>query len=118
MSKNRIDTFSDDQFKHKKASRNVFLSPSTVTSISFQAAFITAPDLMHLVHTLVFWVFPPALAMCTVFKLGSQRRLVLLCAWDTLLPVTGPLPQISHTFAMFSPSITSPGSITGKRWNV
>lgn len=55
---------------------------------------------MHLVHTLVFWVFPPALAMCTVFKLGSQRLLVLLCAWDTLLPVTGPLPQISHTFAM------------------
>jgi hypothetical protein len=56
---------------------------------------------MHLVHTLVFWVFPPPLAMCTVFKLGSQRLLVLLCAWDTLLPVTGPLPQISHTFAMF-----------------
>lgn len=56
---------------------------------------------MHLVHTLVFLVFPPALAICTVFKLGSQRRLVLLCAWETLLPVTGPLPQISHTFAMF-----------------
>jgi hypothetical protein len=32
--------------------------------------------------------------------LGSQRRLVLLWAWETLLPVTGPLPQISHTFAM------------------
>ena len=55
---------------------------------------------MHLVHTLVFCVFPPALAICTVFKLGSQRRFVLLCAWETLLPVTGPLPQISHTFAM------------------
>jgi len=78
-----------------------FLSPSIITSISFQAAFTTAPDLMHLVHTLVFLVFPPALAICTVFKLGSQRLLVLLCAWETLLPVTGPLPQISHTFAMF-----------------
>jgi hypothetical protein len=32
--------------------------------------------------------------------LGSQRLFVLLWAWETLLPVTGPLPQISHTFAM------------------
>ena len=71
------------------------------TTIRFQAAFTTAPDLMHLVHTLVFWVFPPELAICTVFKLGSQRLLVLLWAWETLLPVTGPLPQISHTFAIF-----------------
>jgi hypothetical protein len=88
-----------------------------VTSISFQAALITAPDLMHRVHTLVFLVLPPPLAMCTVFKLGSQRRLVLLWAWDTLLPVTGPLPQISHTFAMFFSLYSIPSPITGKWWN-
>jgi hypothetical protein len=56
---------------------------------------------MHLVQTLVFLVFPPVLAICTVFKLGSHRLFVLLWAWETLLPVTGPLPHISHTFAMF-----------------
>jgi hypothetical protein len=33
-------------------------------------------------------------------RFGSQRLLVLLLAWDTLLPVTGPFPQISHTLAI------------------
>jgi hypothetical protein len=86
--------------QHKKASRNTFPSPLKSVNLVVQAALTTAPDLMQRVHTLVFLVFPPALAICTVFKLGSQRLLVLLWAWETLLPVTGPLPQISHTFAM------------------
>ena len=76
----------------------MFLSPFYLIPTSFQAAFTTAPDRIHLVHTLVFLVFPPALAICTVFKLGNHRLFVLLWAWETLLPVTGPLPQISHTF--------------------
>ena len=76
----------------------MFLSPFSVILASFQAAFTTAPDRIHLVHTLVFLVFPPALAICTVFRLGNHRLFVLLWAWETLLPVTGPFPQISHTF--------------------
>jgi hypothetical protein len=32
--------------------------------------------------------------------LGNQRLRVLLWAWETLLPVKGPFPHISHVFAM------------------
>jgi hypothetical protein len=42
------------------------------------AAFTTAPDLMQRVHTFVLFLLPPASAIRTIFKLGSQRRLVLL----------------------------------------
>src|SRR5438270_9037440 len=33
-------------------------------------------------------------------RFGRNRRLVLLLAWETLFPVTGPLPVTSHTRAM------------------
>ena len=33
-------------------------------------------------------------------KLGMKRRRVCTLEWLTLLPATGPLPQISHRFAM------------------
>jgi len=69
--------------------------------IKFQAAFTTAPDRMHRVHTFVFLVLPPLVAMRTIFKFGSQRLLVLLWAWETLFPTIGPFPHISHTFAIF-----------------
>lgn len=46
--------------------------------LNFQAAFTTAPDLIQRVQTLVLFVFPPVSAIRTVFRLGSQRRLVLL----------------------------------------
>jgi len=31
---------------------------------------------------------------------GIQRLFVRLCAWLTLLPTSGPLPQIPHFFAI------------------
>ena len=36
----------------------------------------------------------PSTTALTRCKLGFQRRFVTLCAWDTLLPKRGPLPQI------------------------
>jgi hypothetical protein len=65
-----------------------------------QAVFTTAPERMQRVQTLILLVLPPAVACRTVFRFGNQRLLVLLCAWETLLPTIGPLPQISHTLAM------------------
>jgi hypothetical protein len=63
---------------------------------------------MQRVQTLARWVAPEAVTMRTCFRLGSQRRLVLLWAWETLLPVAGPLPQISQTFAMMNTLILPP----------
>jgi hypothetical protein len=62
--------------------------------------------------------------MRTRFRFGSQRRRVLLLAWETLLPVTGPLPQISHTLAMIDLLISPVATIrpidvlTARRWFV
>src|SRR5690348_11873954 len=43
---------------------------------------------------------PSLVATRTVCRLGYQRRLVLLFAWLTLLPVTGPLPHTVQTRAL------------------
>ena len=43
----------------------------------------------------------------TVCRLGSNRRGPTLWAWDTVRPTTGPLPQISHRFAI-NPLLASP----------
>lgn len=59
----------------------------------------TLPDRMHRVHTLTRRGAPSTIAR-TRCRLGYQRRFVLLLAWLTLCPKTGPLPQISHTRAM------------------
>jgi len=45
---------------------------------------------------------PPATLARTGRKLTFQRRLVMLWAWLTLLPVRGFLPQTEHTCAMTS----------------
>ncbi len=42
----------------------------------------------------------PSLMAFTFWRLGYQRRLVLLWAWLMLYPFWGLLPQMSHTFAM------------------
>jgi len=76
------------------------LALNVIHALSY-AVFTTAPERIQRVQTLVLLVLPPAPAIRTVLRLGSQRRLDLLCAWDTLLPVTGPLPHISHTLAIF-----------------
>ena len=64
------------------------------------ADLTTAPERIQRVQTFVLFLLPLAVAIRTVFRLGSHRRLVLLCAWDTLFPVIGPLPQTSHTLAI------------------
>jgi hypothetical protein len=49
---------------------------------------------MQRVQTLARWLLPLLVTILTLFKFGSQRRLVLLWACETLLPVSGPFPQI------------------------
>ena len=51
---------------------------------------------------------PPLTGTCTVCRFGSNRRGDTLCAWLTLRPTTGPLPQISQRFAM-ADHLASPG---------
>lgn len=67
---------------------------SELTDLIYQAGLTTAPDRIQRVQTRAFFTPPESVTMRTRFKLGSQRRLVLLCAWETLFPVTGPFPQI------------------------
>jgi len=45
----------------------------------------------------------PSLTAFTLWRLGYQTFRVLLFAWLTLWPKTGPFPQISQTFAMAEP---------------
>src|SRR5579871_193614 len=54
---------------------------------------------MQLVHTRMRLGAPLTSAL-TAWRLGFQRRRVMLCACEMLLPNCGPLPQTSHTCAM------------------
>jgi len=74
----------------------------------FQTGLTTAPDRIQRVHTLARWTLPLSLTIRTFLRFGSHRLLFLLWAWDTLLPVTGPLPQISHFFAIAQSPFISP----------
>lgn len=47
----------------------------------------------------------PLLTALTFCRLGYQVVRVLLLAWLTLLPVLGPLPQISHFLDMSLPPV-------------
>jgi hypothetical protein len=58
------------------------------------AGLTTAPERIQRVHTLARAIPPFSVTIRTLFRFGSQRRLVLLWAWETLLPVAGPFPQI------------------------
>src|SRR5580692_3312324 len=52
-------------------------------------------------QTLSRCLLPPGrVTTCTVWTLGSHRRLVRRWECDTDLPKPGPFPQISHTAAM------------------
>jgi hypothetical protein len=74
---------------------------------------------MQRVQTLACWVAPEAVIIWTRFRLGSQRRRLLLLAWETLLPVAGPLPQISQTFAMIEHlGVSLSRALRGSLWNV
>jgi hypothetical protein len=46
-------------------------------------------------------------AILTRCRLGNQRLLFLLFAWLTLLPVTGPFPQIAHFFDIIKTPFTN-----------
>lgn len=53
------------------------------------------------VQTRILWGSPPPRgAIFALTKLGMKRRRVCTLEWLTLLPATGPLPQISHRFDM------------------
>src|ERR1700761_761471 len=54
---------------------------------------------MQLVQTRMRLLPPPTFAL-TGRRFTFQRRRLMLCAWEMLLPNCGPLPQTSHTCAM------------------
>ncbi len=60
-----------------------------------QATLVTFPERRQRVQTRTRRTVPATRAR-TRWRLGRKRRRVLLLAWLTLLPVVGPLPQISH----------------------
>ncbi len=70
-----------------------------------QAALTTAPERMHLVHTLKLLTLPLCFAR-TFWRLGIHLLRVLLWAWLTLLPVVGPFPHMSHLAAMAATSVS------------
>ncbi len=85
----------------KKKARGRQLPRLIINAARNYADLTTAPERMHRVHTFILFVLPPDVAILTILRFGSQRLLVLLCAWETLFPVIGPFPQISQTLAIF-----------------
>lgn len=61
-----------------------------------QPAFFTLPADRHDVQTRIRLRVPFSVTMRAGWRLGSQRRRVLLLAWLTLFPVRGPFPQTAH----------------------
>jgi len=55
---------------------------------------------MHFVQIFILFA-APLTSTFIVCRFGSHLLRVLLWAWLTLLPVTGPLPHISHFLAIF-----------------
>src|SRR5438270_13524441 len=67
---------------------------------------------MQDVQTLSRFLLPPGrVTTCTVWTLGSHRRLVRRWECDTDLPKPGPFPQISHTAAI----VQTPQTVRGSR---
>ena len=64
-------------------------------------ALTTLPDLMHEVQTRTRLLAPLTRAR-TGRRFTFQRRRLTLCAWLMAFPNCGPLPQISHTWAMMT----------------
>jgi hypothetical protein len=67
-----------------------------------QAAFVINPERRHREQTFIRTVLP-SLTVLILWRLGYQTFRVLLWAWLTLWPKTGPFPQISQTFAIGEP---------------
>jgi hypothetical protein len=66
-------------------------------SREIQASFSTLPARMQLAQTRIRRATPPTRAR-TVWRLGSNRRRVLLLAWLTRFPDCGALPQMVQTW--------------------
>jgi hypothetical protein len=66
------------------------------------AALVISPERRHREQTFIRIVLP-SLTAFTLCRLGYQTFWVLLLAWLTLWPKTGPFPQISQTFAISEP---------------
>src|ERR1700739_1592360 len=70
---------------------------------------------MQDVQTLSRRLLPPGrFTTCTVWTLGSHRRLVRRWECDTDLPKPGPFPQISHTAAIVQTPQISSGPAPGR----
>jgi len=66
------------------------------------AALVINPERRQREQTFIRIVLP-SLTAFTLCKLGYQTFWVLLLAWLTLWPKTGPFPQISQTFDISEP---------------
>ena len=71
----------------------------SASNLGLEVGLVTLPDFRHWVHALMRRTRPFSWWR-TDCRLGSQRFLVLLCAWDTLYPVKGRFPHISQTRAI------------------
>ena len=67
-----------------------------------------SPERRHRVHTVRVVTSPEGNWARTENRLGSKRRLLLLLAWLTLLPLWGFLPHLSHILDMGSLRISYP----------
>jgi hypothetical protein len=81
---------------NKKGEKDVALfSPArSFLLLKNQEGLTTAPERIQRVHTRARRTAPVPETIRTFLRFGNQRLRVLLCAWDTLLPVAGPLPHI------------------------
>ena len=87
-----------DSGNDEKAARRRLVFPF-VGSFYSLGDLVTLPERMHRVQARTYFELPSTTAR-TRCRLGSHRRFVTLCAWEILLPVIGPLPQISHRCAI------------------
>src|SRR5712671_3570670 len=79
--------------------------PFASMTIPGYAALVTFPALRQRVQTRTCARLPSTMA-CTLWRFGRLRFFVLLFAWLTWLPVSGPLPHRSHLNAIDSPTAT------------
>src|SRR5260370_25543468 len=76
-------------------------SSARTTSIPF-LSIVRSPALLSLKLTQRFSLSTQNRRRC---RFGRNRRLVLLLAWETLLPTIGVLPVTAHTRAMAAPLV-------------
>src|SRR4029077_1908476 len=70
------------------------------------AALTTFFDRRHRVQTRIR-LLPPLMTARTDCRFGSNRRALTLFAWLCCRPTTGPFPQSSHRFAIYSSQLSA-----------